>query len=150
MIIEGLAYKVEKKKPVVELQEADVLCSSGLSGDLSGKPGKRQVTILSKDAWQAACTKVNADLSWLVRRSNILISGVNFSENDKGRVVQIGSLELEITGETKPCKLMEEAAQGLRHALEEDWRGGVCCRVLQDGHIKVGDQVQWRDSKNAK
>jgi len=36
---------------------------------------------------------------------------------------------------------MDEASPGLREALEPDWRGGVCCRVLKGGLIAVGDEV---------
>lgn len=145
MKIKGLAHKIERKKLVVELKEADVLCESGLANDLSGKPGKRQVTILSEASWTAACNEVGVELSWLLRRSNILISDLNVSEKDLGRVLQIGDVQLEVKGETKPCKLMEETASGLRAALEINWRGGACCRVLADGHIKVGDNAYWRD-----
>jgi MOSC domain-containing protein YiiM len=53
----------------------------------------------------------------------------------------IGDLILEVTGETKPCFRMEEASPGLRNALNSGWRGGVTCRVLQGGQIRVGDRA---------
>jgi len=53
----------------------------------------------------------------------------------------IGSLVLEVTQETQPCQVMEAAHRGLRAALTPDWRGGVCCRVIQSGTIRVGDRV---------
>ena len=30
---------------------------------------------------------------------------------------------------------MDEAEPGLMAALKPDWRGGVCCRVIQGGEI---------------
>jgi MOSC domain-containing protein YiiM len=38
---------------------------------------------------------------------------------------------------------MDEALDGLRAALEVDWGGGVFAEVLDDGEIRVGDQVAW-------
>ena len=28
-----------------------------------------------------------------------------------------------------------------------DWRGGVCCRVLQDGAVRIGDTVSFVDTQ---
>ena len=49
---------------------------------------------------------------------------------------------LEVTQETKPCHLMEAAHPGLKRALTPEWRGGVCCRVLKGGKVRVGDRVE--------
>ncbi|MEL6209012.1 MAG: MOSC domain-containing protein, partial [Pseudomonadota bacterium] len=57
------------------------------------------------------------------------------------RVVQVGDVQFEVTGQTWPCKRMEEAQTGLLKALAKDWRGGVTCRVLVPGEIAVGDPV---------
>jgi MOSC domain-containing protein YiiM len=36
---------------------------------------------------------------------------------------------------------MERAQAGLYNALKPEWRGGVCCRVVQGGDIAAGDPV---------
>ena len=51
-------------------------------------------------------------------------------------------LVLEVTQETQPCQVMETAHRGLRAALTPEWRGGVCCRVVAGGTIRVGDRVE--------
>jgi MOSC domain-containing protein YiiM len=58
-----------------------------------------------------------------------------------GAKLVIGDLVLEVTQETQPCHLMDEAHFGLRAALKPDWRGGVCCRVVEGGTIRIGDRV---------
>ena len=115
--------------------------ADGLEGDYRGRLRKRQVTVLAREAWQTACQEVAQDLPWTTRRANLLVEGLELPRQE-GRVLQIGALELEVTGETEPCSRMDEACDGLREALTPDWRGGVTCRVLNDAEINVGDEAQ--------
>jgi MOSC domain-containing protein YiiM len=41
---------------------------------------------------------------------------------------------------------MEEQCAGLKAALQPDWRGGVCCRVLRGGAVAIGDSVSLAES----
>ena len=79
-------------------------------------------------------------LLWTARRANLLISGPNL-EDSSGKLLRIGSVELEITGETAPCSRMEEAHEGLQTSLLPSWRGGITCRVHSNGTISIGDCV---------
>lgn len=137
----AIAYKTVKRGPMKEVLCANVTQHSGVEKDVFGRPGKRQVTVLSLQQWQAACQSINADLVWTIRRANLLVDGLSFSPADVGKQLRIGDLSLEITGETDPCKKMEMAHPGLELALTPDWRGGVTCRVLNDAMIHLGDPV---------
>ncbi|QYJ82479.1 MOSC domain-containing protein [Shewanella aegiceratis] len=143
--LQGISYKVVKGGPMLETSAALVTTSTGVAQDVFGKPGKRQVTLLSAQQWLAACEALDTELPWTTRRANLLIDGISFSEKDLGKVIHIGALQLEITGETDPCKKMEMAYAGLEAALRPDWRGGVTCRVLNDAEICIGDSVQLAD-----
>jgi MOSC domain-containing protein YiiM len=114
---------------------------AGVENDFRGKPGKRQVTVLSLEQWQLACEELHTTLPWTVRRANLLVDGVIFDSSMTGKQIKIGQLILLITGETDPCPKMDAQHQGLTKALTPDWRGGVCCRVIADGRVKVGDQL---------
>jgi len=114
---------------------------AGVEDDFRGKPGKRQVTVLSLEQWQLACNEVGAALPWTVRRSNLLVNGVSFDSSMVGQQIKIGQLILLITRETDPCPRMDAQHQGLTQALTPDWRGGVCCRVISDGRVKIGDPL---------
>ncbi|QYK12967.1 MOSC domain-containing protein [Shewanella rhizosphaerae] len=140
--LQGISYKVVKGGPMLETSAALVTTSTGVAQDVFGKPGKRQVTLLSAQQWLAACETLDTELPWTTRRANLLIDGISFSEKDLGKVIHVGALQLEITGETDPCKKMEMAYAGLEAALRPDWRGGVTCRVLNDAEISIGDSVQ--------
>ncbi|MCS6161833.1 MOSC domain-containing protein [Shewanella sp. SW36] len=137
----AIAYKTVKRGPMNEVLCANVTQLSGVEKDVFGRPGKRQVTVLSKLQWQQACHSIEADLPWTTRRANLLVDDLVFSSADVGKHLQIGELRLEITGETDPCKKMEIAHAGLEAALTPDWRGGVTCRVLNDAMIHLGDEI---------
>ncbi len=116
---------------------------AGLEGDLRGRPGRRQITILAREAWEQACAELGQALDWTVRRANLLVEGLDFADST-GSQLSIGpSVVLEITGETEPCRRME-IHSGLRAALAPGWRGGVTCRVVRGGLIRAGDPVVLR------
>ena len=100
----AIAYKTVKRGPMNEVLCANVTQLSGVEKDVFGRPGKRQVTVLSKIQWQQACHSIEADLPWTTRRANLLVDDLVFSSADVGKHLQIGELQLEITGETDPCK----------------------------------------------
>jgi MOSC domain-containing protein YiiM len=117
-----------------------VTLDAGIEGDLRGRPGPRQVTVVARESWAEACRVLGREVAWTARRANLLVEGVTL-ERATGRVLRIGGVELEITGETEPCSRMDEAAAGLRAALEPEWRAGVTCRVRRAGAIATGDPV---------
>lgn len=125
---------------MVTHQHCDVSEASGLAGDSRGRPGRRQVTVLARESWDAACDRLGHDPGWTTRRSNLLVAGVAL-EGAVGAQLRIGDLLLEITEECDPCRVMDRAVPGLQEALEPGAAGGVCCCVRQGGQIAVGDEV---------
>ncbi|MCF2950000.1 MOSC domain-containing protein [Paraglaciecola aquimarina] len=138
----GIATREKTGAPMQTHFSCHITKQSGLVPDGRGKPGKRQVTVLSKEQWLQACDELNTVLPWTIRRANLFVEGIRFSQDDVGKHIQIGSLKLLITRETDPCAKMDAQHQGLTTALTPDWRGGVCCKVIEDGEIKLGDQVE--------
>lgn len=137
----GIARRKASRAAMEELEQINVSQENGVKGDFRGKPGKRQITVLSLDSWLDACKEVGERLPWTIRRANLLVEGTRFSEANVGDVIRIGTLRLQITRETDPCPRMDEQFQGMTQALMPEWRGGVCCRVLSAGDIKLGDDV---------
>ncbi len=138
----GIARRKGSQSPMQEVFSADISLEDGMQGDSKGKPGPRQITILSKESWLKTCHDLGVDLHWTTRRANLLIKGFEFLPTDAGRTIHIGGVILEITRETDPCDKMDKAHQGLQEALMPGWRGGVCCKVLQPGTITTGDNVE--------
>ncbi|MFQ3190050.1 MAG: MOSC domain-containing protein YiiM [Paraglaciecola sp.] len=136
-----IAFRPKSRAPMQTKDETMISKVAGVDGDFRGKPGKRQVTIMSLEQWQLACIEVSTSLPWTIRRANLLVDGVSFDSSMVGQQIKIGQCILYVTGETDPCPKMDAQHQGLTQALMPDWRGGVCCRVIADGRIKVGDQI---------
>lgn len=140
----GIATRPAAKAPMTELALARITTDCGVGGDARGKPGRRQVTVMTRRAWEAARAQVDApELHWTVRRANLLVDGIEL-HGKMGYDLRVGDAVLTITGETRPCKRMNSGYPGLMGALEPDWRGGVTCRVIRSGDISVGCEVAVR------
>lgn len=140
--LKGVAIRPARKAPMVECASVRISAKAGLEGDHAGRNPHRLVTVLSAEAWTEACASLGTDvtLAWTLRRANLLVEGVRLPRA-AGGVIAVGGAVLEITGQTYPCKRMEEARAGLLKALAQDWRGGVLCKVLEEATVTVGDPV---------
>ena len=148
----AIAIRHRSRGTMQELPRAEVTTGGGVADDFRGRPGRRQVTVLSLEDWQAACAQAgHPELLWTTRRANLLVSGIDLAAAGaaEGCLLRVGTVELEVTGETAPCERMEEAWPGLRAALAVAGRGGVTCRVLRGGELAAGDPVQARYARQA-
>jgi MOSC domain-containing protein YiiM len=136
----GIARRDRKRAPMQTLERADISTETGVALDFRGKPGPRQVSVISAGAWRAACRELQRDIPWTTRRANLLVDDFELPRTI-GTVLKVGPVRLRITGEVDPCSRMDEQVPGLRQALQPDWRGGVSCAVLQGGAVALGDEV---------
>lgn len=144
----GIAVRGASRAPMETRDTVHISQDTGLEGDYRGKYGPRQITVLSQEAWQAACDTVQTELPWTTRRANLLVSGLELERTTR-QVLHIGPVRLAITGETDPCERMDMQHLGLRQALVPAWRGGVTCFVLTPGDIRLGDEVQLRPGSSS-
>lgn len=140
----GIALKLTKYAPMHTIDQAFISLDKGVENDYRGKPSARQVTIMSHKVWQEVNSELAMALLWTTRRANLLVDELDL-ENTKGKIITIGDVELLITQETDPCERMQQVADGLFEALKVHWRGGVCCRVVREGRVELGDEVLLSD-----
>lgn len=137
----SIATRTKTKAPMDTCSSAQVLFDKGVGNDSRGlKKGNRQVTVLGLEGWEKACTELSQEINWTTRRANFLVSGIEF-ENTTGTLLRIGTCLLEITGELVPCNRMDEQVEGLTNALVPNWRGGVTCKMVEEGEVNVGDEA---------
>ncbi|MFQ5592145.1 MAG: MOSC domain-containing protein [Phycisphaerae bacterium] len=138
-VVRGIAYRPHRREAMTEVAEATLVERRGLASE-DRAPGKREVTLLSAQAWRDACAELGVGLPWHTRRANILIEGLDLPATI-GLSLQIGDARVLIHDESRPCALMDELHPGLRQTLNQHGRGGVAGQVLQGGTVRVGDHV---------
>ena len=146
-VIAGLARHGRRKGPIEVIERAEISVTGGIAGDWRGErqpgsSGKRQVTVRARGDWEAATAELGLSMPWWERRCNMLVDGLDLPQVPGTRLSLGPTVMVEVTVETKPCKRMDALAPGLFAALEQDWRGGVCVRVLNGGHVAVGDIIR--------
>ena len=119
--------------------EAELVPGRGVRGN-ADQGGRRQVTLLDADRWEAICASIGAVVDPARRRANLLVRGVDLRAT-RGQLLRIGPCLLRILGETKPCEQMDEAHMGLQQAMYADWGGGAFAEVVEGGMVRVGDVV---------
>lgn len=143
--LERIWIKRAKLGPMDPRPSARLVEGAGIAGN-ADQGGRRQVTVISAEAWADALAELAGDgrgpdeVDPSERRANLLLSGIELA-GIRGRVLRIGGCRLLIQGETRPCERMERARTGLKAALGPDWRGGVYGVVIEGGEIALGDPV---------
>lgn len=140
-VLEAIWLKRAHRGPMDAVREARLIEGQGVAGSVD-RSRRRQVTIISRGAWDSCMRELGASLDPSARRANLLIDGLAL-ERTRDRVLRIGDARLLIGGEVTPCERMEEALPGLQAAMRPHWKGGVFARVLAGGVIRVGDRVEW-------
>jgi MOSC domain-containing protein YiiM len=109
--LEAIWLKRMRRGPMDVVERAILKVQQGLVGN-TDQGGRRQVTLLEQEIWEALMAQVGATLPpSSIRRANVLLSGIRLV-NSRKRILSIGACRIRILGETKPCERMEEAYPG--------------------------------------
>ena len=138
--LEAIWIKRVRRGVMDAADSAQLVEGQGIAGN-ANQGGRRQVTIIAREAWDDMMRELGASISPSARRANLLVSGIDLKQA-RGSTLRIGDCVLEIMGETRPCERMDEALPGLRNAMSPEWRGGVFATVVRGGNIRAGDAVQ--------
>lgn len=139
--------KGARGEPMIPGHEGELVAGKGLRGSAPAR-GKRQVTLLSSEAWRKAAAEAGEpDADPALRRANLLVAGVDLRET-RGRTLAVGDTRILIHGETKPCERMDAGARPLREALTPEWRAGAFGEVVRGGAIRIGDPVVWMPGRS--
>lgn len=114
----------------------------GLHGDhrMGKTPGSgRQVTIISREFIRQIEQQVGRRIDPGELRRNIVISGLNLNAL-RYQKIAIGNAVFEVGALCDPCERMEKHL-GPGGFVSMMGYGGYCCKIVQSGHIALGDDV---------
>lgn len=140
--LEWIGISSQRRADVLAVDEATVQAGTGIKGDYHAASGKsdRQITLIQHEHLPtvARLTGREAVGPEQVRR-NLAVSGINVMAL-KDRRFRVGEVLLEGSGPCDPCSRMEEnLGRGGYNAMHG--HGGIAARVLEGGHIQLGDPV---------
>ena len=141
MTLVAIWIKRARRGVMDRVDRAELVPGRGILGN-ANQGGKRQITIISEEAWNDAIGELGVDVDPAARRANVMVRGVDL-EKSRGKLLRIGPCLVRIYGEVTPCERMDEAQPGLRAALRPHWRGGAFGEIVDGGTIAVGDAVSF-------
>ena len=109
-------------------------------GSFSKNPGGgRQVTLVATEMLELLQTEHGIALAPLETRRNLVTKGVSLNDL-VGQIFQVGSVRMKGIRLSEPCSHLERLTQpgvikGLVH------RGGLRADILDEGVLKVGDEI---------
>jgi MOSC domain-containing protein YiiM len=146
----AIAIARQAKGPMERVDSIEAVAGEGLRGDRYGagvgaaqfrgrrKP-ENEVTLIAKEAIEAANDEFNYTIEHLETRRNLLTEGVPLNEL-VGKTIQVGAVVLKGLELCEPCGYLEKRTfAGIMAALKR--RGGLRCCVIKGGEIRVDDKI---------
>jgi len=138
-----IGVRPERKAVMHELTSVMAYQDLGLEGDhrLKKTPGSgRQVTLISQEYIDMISHYLGGKPVYPnTLRRNLVVKNINLSAL-RYQQFQIGDAVFEAGSLCHPCQRME-AALGKGGIAAMMGHGGLCCKVIRTGEIKVGDTV---------
>jgi len=148
--VEWIGIRPKRRLPPVAVAEVQALAGVGLAGDhyASKTNGKRQVTLVQFEHLDAVARLLGKpEVQAAALRRNLLVSGINLHAL-RNRRFRIGAVLLEWAGSCDPCSRMEEVlGPGGYNAMRG--HGGIVCRIIEGGAIRLGDPIRPDDPAGA-
>jgi MOSC domain-containing protein YiiM len=144
----GIFVSPSRRERLVAVPEVRALSGRGLEGDryfsgvgsFSRWPGSgRAVSLIEEEAVDAVAAEHGIDLSGGRSRRNLVTRGARLLDLD-GRTFRIGTAVFRGVRPCAPCQYLERlTGPGTFNALKG--RGGLRADVLEDGIIRLGDEI---------
>ena len=139
-----IGVRPERKAHMLELNQVNAVSELGLEGDhrMGKTPGSgRQVTLISEEYIQMIGHYLgNKTIYPQQLRRNLVVKNINLSAL-RYQKFQIGSAVFEAGALCHPCMRMEHTL-GKGGIAAMMGHGGLCCKIIESGVIKLGDSVQ--------
>ena len=138
----GIAKKNNQK--IEETEEIEILEGKGIVGDShfrENNDARKQITLIESENIDYYNKKYNLNIPYLDFLRNIITKDIELN-NLIGKKLTIGNTELEGIDLCKPCKNLQEALGHNNIVKEFLFKGGLRCKIITSGKIKLGDQIK--------
>lgn len=137
-----IAINISEKKGVIKkpIEKGFFKVEHGLEGDAHAGKWHRQVSLLGQESIDKMTAKGIIELTPGKFAENITTEGITLYELPIGTKLRIGETEMEVTQIGKECHQGCEIRKLTGDCVMP--REGIFTRVLKEGWIKSGDEIE--------
>ena len=129
---------------IIEVTEVKVVAGKGIVGDRHFKDYNdpfNQLSIIESENIDEYNLKYKSNIPYLNFRRNIITKGIKLNDLVEKKI-KIGSIELEVIDLCRPCRHLSEKLNRNDVIKEFLRKGGIRCRIINDGKIYLGDKIK--------
>ena len=130
-------------KKIDEVNSIDLIANKGIVGDRYFKDFSdpmSQLTLIESENINDYNKRYKLNIDYLDFRRNIITKDIKLN-NYVDKKILIGKVEVEVIDLCRPCRFLQEKLN--KHNIIKEFlrKGGLRCRILSSGTIKVGDLI---------
>ncbi len=147
--VEGIYVARTAGTPMERVWEVAAIEGCGLAGDRYcegtghwSRFGRVcQVTLIAAEDLDAIEKETGIRVRDGEHRRNVVTRGISLKTLRRGERFRVGEVVFEYRGPRSVCRYIERLTEpGMTQALKG--RGGICARVIENGTVRVGDEIE--------
>ncbi len=147
--VEGIFLAPESGAEMKSVEVATALEGCGLEGDRYcagighwSRFGRVcEVTFIAAEDLDYIERETGVSVNNGQHRRNVVTRGISLKTLRRGERFRIGEVAFEYRGPRSVCRYIERLTEpGMTQALKG--RGGICARVIENGTVRVGDEIE--------
>jgi MOSC domain-containing protein YiiM len=147
--VEGIFLAPESGAEMKSVEVATALEGCGLEGDRYcagighwSRFGRVcEVTFIAAEDLDYIERETGVSVNDGQHRRNVVTRGISLKTLRRGERFRVGEVAFEYRGPRSVCRYIERLTEpGMTEALKG--RGGICARVIENGTVRVGDEIE--------
>jgi MOSC domain-containing protein YiiM len=130
-------------KNIEEVNSVELIANKGIVGDRYFKDFSdpiSQLTLIESENIDDYNKRYNLNIDYLDFRRNIVTKDIKLNDYIDKKIL-IGKVEVEAIDLCRPCRFLQEKLNKNNIIKEFLRKGGLRCRILSSGNIKIGDLI---------
>jgi MOSC domain-containing protein YiiM len=135
----------KQNAPTESCSQVMVRTNFGIEGDYrSGKYQIGQITLVEAEIMDTVSRELGYNIPVGASRRQIMVGGITLNDLI-GQNLSLGPVLVRVEDKCNPCNNMEKRiGLGAKNAM--NGRGGIRCRIIGGGELRVGDKITVEDS----